>query len=196
MEDESIPRYTYTIFDGNPTEGCVDITAEGEVEAYSRDEALELVQLELEVVAAGLRPEDGYGVGQVLYADVHEPDGTIVATPTHTLTEEDLGITPPVMCECGCECGREAAGKDDSGTPVCDECSDYYEYAGDMVCSRVQDDTTCRHCGQKIQWGVVQTCQASPNWVDGKCGCADKLWTQVDMGGKWGLCETDQEKEA
>lgn len=94
-------------------------------------------------------------------------------------------------CGCECRCTHYATQKVDS-TWVCDDCASYYVDAnGDVVCSREQDDKTCRHCDAKIQWGPIQT-HGGPgghNWTSGTCDCADRSWAQVEYGSDWKLEE-------
>lgn len=94
-------------------------------------------------------------------------------------------------CECGCGC-EELATTTDGGERLCDSCADYYVTDdGDVVCSREQDDRTCRYCGQVIEWGCIQTGQPGvANWVDGRCGCDGREWCQTERGSKWVLSES------
>jgi hypothetical protein len=92
-------------------------------------------------------------------------------------------------CECDCGCTAESAWQEpDSGCYLCDTCSDYYVTDnGDVVCSRVQGEKTCRHCKGDIEWGSIQTRQWRANWREGRCSC--RSWTQADHGGHWVLSE-------
>ena len=98
---------------------------------------------------------------------------------------------PPAReCECTCGCEEPATGTDDGGNPSCDECADYYcDADGQPVCSRVQDDRTCRHCGEAISWGHIQTgSPGTANHAEGTCGCSE--WTRTERGpGNWVLGE-------
>ena len=92
---DTATTYTYSIYDGNPAAsgGCTLPDHEDlEIEADSDEDARFDVELALEVAAAGLSVDDGYAVGDVLYALVWDADGEVVATLTYTLTAEDLGL--------------------------------------------------------------------------------------------------------
>lgn len=86
--------YIYSIYDANPNEVIGTVWPHHdreEIEADSDTEAIEEVESILSSEASGLRPEDGYEVGQRLYAHVWE-SGTIIGYPTYDLTAEDLGV--------------------------------------------------------------------------------------------------------
>lgn len=87
--------YTYTIFDANPnsSSGTAWPSHDSlEIVADDDDGAIEAVRDVMSVEAAGLNPDDGYDVGQRLYAIVWGADTVIVGEPTYTLTAEDLGV--------------------------------------------------------------------------------------------------------
>jgi len=97
-------------------------------------------------------------------------------------------------CTCVCECGHtvvedghDGVRRDEgSGEPTCDDCADYYVTDdGEVVCSRMQDDETCRHCEQSIRWGgSIQTgSPGTANWIEGECSC--RAWRQTERGGVW-----------
>lgn len=95
-------------------------------------------------------------------------------------------------CEClPCGCCEDATTTDDNGIPVCDECSSYYTTDdGDVVCSRVQGDDSCRHCGAAIKWsGIMTGAPGVSNWRDGSCSCRE--WTQTERGGAWEISESE-----
>lgn len=100
----------------------------------------------------------------------------------------DVPVAPieAERCECSCDCGEAATTTDDSDTPVCDQCSHWYESDdGDIVCRRIQDDETCRHCGQPIEWGRIQTGGLAGNRCEGSCGCEARIWSKIECGGEW-----------
>ena len=85
--------YTYTIFDADPSasSGAAWPTHQDiEIEAASDEDALEAVLDVISIESAGLSADDGYEVGQSLYAIVWDADGIIVGQLTYTLTAEDL----------------------------------------------------------------------------------------------------------
>lgn len=87
-------RYTYTIFDADPNEagGCVWPGHENKaIRAEDDNAAADAVFDIVESEAAGLRVEDGYEVGQTLYALIWSPDGSTI-TLRYRLTAEDLGV--------------------------------------------------------------------------------------------------------
>lgn len=93
-------------------------------------------------------------------------------------------------CECeSCGCTELASTTDDGGNPSCEACADYYcDENGQPVCSRAQDNETCRHCGEAIEWGGIQTGQpGDANWSEGTCSCRE--WTCTERGGDWVLSE-------
>lgn len=88
-------KYTYTIFDASPQSSSgtewpthTDMT----IEADDDDEAIDEVRDVMSTEAAGLRPADGYEVGEAIHAIVWDADGTIVGQPTYELTKDDLGV--------------------------------------------------------------------------------------------------------
>lgn len=88
-------EYTYTIFDANPNSSSGTAWPDHqdiEIEADSDEEALDAVIDVMCSEAAGLNPDDGYDVGQLLYAIIWDADGTIVGEPVYRLTADDLGI--------------------------------------------------------------------------------------------------------
>lgn len=93
-DDAAATVYTYNVYDGNPSTSGVDAWYDDgrEIEADSVEEAIEAVRDKMEIAAAGCRTADGYAVGDVIYGHVWDADGTIVGTPTYTLTAEDLGV--------------------------------------------------------------------------------------------------------
>lgn len=95
------------------------------------------------------------------------------------------------VCGCACGCRELATTTDDSGMPCCGECVNYYcDPDGQPVCSRVQDDKTCRHCGGAIKWGPIVTGRAgTSNRQHGSCACGE-IWTLTERGGDWELSET------
>ena len=85
--------YTYTIFDADPNSSSGTAWPSHddiEIAADSDADALEVVRDEMCIEASGLNVQDGYDVGQRLYAIVWAEDGTIVGQPTYALTAEDL----------------------------------------------------------------------------------------------------------
>lgn len=80
--------YTYTIFDANPQSSSG--TAWPSHQDVEIDEAVEAVREVMETEASGLSPDDGYDIGQRLYAIVWDSDEVIVGGPTYVLTAEDL----------------------------------------------------------------------------------------------------------
>jgi hypothetical protein len=95
-------------------------------------------------------------------------------------------------CGCSCICVNEATEIDDEGGfPVCDDCVDYYTTDnGEVVCSREQDDDTCRHCDESIQWGRIETGEPGvANAMHGRCRCRD--WSRIERGSTWQLYEGD-----
>lgn len=91
--------YTYTIFDANPntSSGTAWPTHQDlDIEAESDEEALAAVRDVMSTEAAALNTEDGYQVGQLLYAIVWDENTVIVGEPTYELTAGDLGVTATV----------------------------------------------------------------------------------------------------
>ena len=87
--------YTYTIFDCHPSQGSTPWNDHDdvEIEAESDGEALDAVRDVLEIEGAGLAPEDGYDVGQRIYAMVTDVESdTIVEILSYALTADDLGV--------------------------------------------------------------------------------------------------------
>lgn len=87
--------YRYTIFDANPqTSSGTDWPSHSRVELSAasdkdaEDAVCDVMQAEAE--RGVCRPDDGYKVGQKLYAIIWGDDGQIVGEPTYTLTAEDL----------------------------------------------------------------------------------------------------------
>lgn len=93
-------------------------------------------------------------------------------------------------CECECECVEDATTTDE-GVPLCDECSSYYvDPDGEVICSRMQDAETCRHCDGSILWGSIQT--GSPGGNNHRVGrCACREWRDTERGGEWHLSECE-----
>lgn len=125
--------------------------------------------------------------GTVLYARATAEEGEPWLTDVLTATVPE----PPVTCQCSCGCTEDATTTDES-VHLCDDCEDYYaDTGGEVVCSREQSSAdACRHCGQDIDWGTIQT--GSPgqaNHISGRCGCRE--WTQTEHGGSWQLSEGD-----
>lgn len=88
--------HTYTIFDANPnTSGSCAWPSHDDVEidADSDYEAEVFVRSVMEAEAAGLSTDDGYDVGDRLYAIVWDSDGVIVGEPTYEITADDIGVT-------------------------------------------------------------------------------------------------------
>jgi len=84
--------YTFTVFDQDPNAsggGAWPHMENKEIEAEDPTEAAEGVERIMSAEAAGLSPED-YSAGDVLYANIWHEDGTCVASPRYTITEEDL----------------------------------------------------------------------------------------------------------
>jgi hypothetical protein len=96
-------------------------------------------------------------------------------------------------CECpSCGCTETATTTDDADVPVCDDCQGYYVDAdGEVVCPQTQtSDDSCRHCGEAIEWGAIQTgAPGVANYVDGDCGCGEDYWRQTERGGDWVISE-------
>lgn len=94
-------------------------------------------------------------------------------------------------CACDCHCGEAATTTDGTRTSVCDPCSDYYTTDdASVICSREQDSDRCRHCGQAIKWGHIQTGQPGvSNWREGSCACGG--WVLTERGGAWDLAEAE-----
>lgn len=96
---QSMAHYTYTIFDDNPnsSSGTAWPTHQNiPIESDSDDEAIDAVLHEIGEQAAGLSLDDGYDVGQFLYAIIWDDDGVIVGEPTYKLSAEDLGVSDDV----------------------------------------------------------------------------------------------------
>lgn len=97
-------------------------------------------------------------------------------------------------CECsGCECDTKATCTDDSGVPVCGDCSSYYtDDSGVVVCSKVQGDEICRHCKHPINWGGIETgAPGQANALYGSCACEGRQWSETEQGpGQWHLGES------
>lgn len=137
---------------------------------------------------------DGIEVGYLTLAEAREryTSATVETTDEdgepcdHTIT---VGEPLPRRCECdSCACDQDATTTDDGGAHVCDACADYYTTEdGEVVCSRTQDETTCRHCDQPIEWGHIQTRQYEANWREGRCEC--RTWLSTERGGTWVLSE-------
>lgn len=105
-----------------------------------------------------------------------------------------MPILEPCTCTCGCT--EPATTIDDGGNHSCEECADYYTTEdGDVVCSRKQGETECRHCGEAIEWCSIQT-NGGPgpgNWREGTCGCEGREWIETEHGGEWRLAEREAE---
>lgn len=87
-------RYTYSIFDADPSASSGDAWPghdERKIEADSVEEAINEVRDVMEAEAAGLNAADGYEAGDTLHALIWDHTGTIVGTPIYTLTAEDMG---------------------------------------------------------------------------------------------------------
>jgi hypothetical protein len=87
--------YVYTIFDANPNDSSGTAWPSHDeivIEAESDDDVIEEVLDVMGVEAAGLNPDDGYDVGQRLYAIIWDDNDVIVAQLSYKLTAEDLGI--------------------------------------------------------------------------------------------------------
>jgi len=103
-------------------------------------------------------------------------------------------------CECPCDCDGQydddGYGEGYEGSPMCSDCRDYYVGpGGDVICPRMQDDETCRHCSTSIAWGPVH---AGPigggRWMVGRCECQE--WRQEEYGSQWvmeEIAETDRD---
>lgn len=95
QKEDKMSTYTYSIFDANPhsSSGTVWPSHDDvEIDAESDDEAIEAVLDVMSIEARGLNPQDGYDVGQRIYAIVWDGDTIIVGEPTYELTAEDLGV--------------------------------------------------------------------------------------------------------
>lgn len=112
--------------------------------------------------------------------------------------DEDGEAEVRKACECAsCDCDEPATTTDGGGVDVCEACADYYcDEDGQVVCSRTQDDTTCRHCGKAIEWGGIQTSQWAANWCEGSCGCDGRAWRKTEQGGSWELSEGTRDEDA
>lgn len=88
-------KFSYTIYDAPPSQ-CGGVgwlhQQDVEIEADSDDDALEQVQDILSEEACYLSKDDGYEIGQKIYANIWNEDGEIIGTLNYTLTEDDLGI--------------------------------------------------------------------------------------------------------
>jgi len=92
-----MPIYTYTIFDSNPhtsAHSSWPTHEDLEIEADDAAEAVDEVRGALSSAALNCQREDGYTVGDLLYALVWDETGLIVGEPTHELTAEELGADP------------------------------------------------------------------------------------------------------
>lgn len=89
-------------------------------------------------------------------------------------------------CECSCcDCDEPAVTTDDGGTPVCEECADYFVgLDGEVHCSRETDGLggKCPSCGDEIDWGRIQTAQYQSNHREGTCGCKGRRWSDTERG--------------
>jgi hypothetical protein len=90
-EKECLEAYSVRIFDADP-QLCGTELENAEVDARNTDEATEEAFYRLQTAAAACSPEDGYEIGDVLYAQVCDPTGEFVAELRHELTAEDLGV--------------------------------------------------------------------------------------------------------
>jgi hypothetical protein len=93
-EEPGEKPYTYTIFDADPNQysnPVWDRHTDSEIWAADDDEAEEQVVDIMNSAAIGLSREDGYSVGDSLYAAIWDDRGMIIAKPIITLTEEHLG---------------------------------------------------------------------------------------------------------
>lgn len=91
--------YTYTIFDSNPhtSSGTAWPTHQDiKLEADSDEEAVKAVRNEMSLESQNLNPDDGYDVGQQIYAIVWDRNHVIVGEPTYKLCAEDLGVSDDV----------------------------------------------------------------------------------------------------
>lgn len=92
-------NYTYTIFDGDPSQSgpCAWAGHEGiTIEADNDRDAENQVQVILGEECAGLCDADEYRVGDTIHAIVWNDAGRIVATPSYALTVDDLVLDPDV----------------------------------------------------------------------------------------------------
>lgn len=108
---------------------------------------------------------------------------------------ESVPVYTAIRCRCtGCGCSEYASTTDDACELVCDECADYYtDDDGTVVCSREQGDDVCRHCGDAIEWGGIQTSEPGvANVREGRCSC--RAWRQTERGGHWELSEGPEEE--
>lgn len=83
--------YSFSIYDANP---AFDIKPEYSdiIFAYSEEQALEMAQSNLEDAAFGRSQDLGYEIGDKIYLTLSDSSGTLIATLSHDLTAEDLGI--------------------------------------------------------------------------------------------------------
>ena len=92
-EPETKPsRYELRIFDGPATEGGTEWEPMT-LKADHDDTAIQRAQRRLESACACLcNVADGYSVGDEISAHLFNARGTIVATLSHLLTADDLGV--------------------------------------------------------------------------------------------------------
>lgn len=88
------PRYTIRIYDGDPGSSCGDVwpshdgtPLDAETLDEAREEAIDILICE----AAGLSREDGYEVGQRIYAMIDAADDSGSDRVSYELTVDDLG---------------------------------------------------------------------------------------------------------
>lgn len=79
------------VYDADPGYADVDAIAEEKIEYDDDEDEVALARDVIEVCAAGLSAEDGYSVGDRLYAILRYSDETI-GKITYALTAEDIGL--------------------------------------------------------------------------------------------------------
>lgn len=89
-------KFTYSIFDSDPnTSGDTEWPGHAHAQLRAADLAAAEERVEEIMSSASYSEDDGYEVGQTVYAIIWDEDGTIVAEPTYELTAEDLGVEEP-----------------------------------------------------------------------------------------------------
>jgi hypothetical protein len=139
------------------------------------------------------------GIGGTWHEAVQDLESTPVAG--HLESSEGLawargegwieGKCEPIeapTCECECDCAEEATQLDEGGRPVSDGCATAtYDADGDFVgCEASGLGETCRHCGERIKWGSIQTSPSGSgdaNYRTGRCACGH--WREEERG-EWG----------
>lgn len=90
-------KFTYSIFDADPnTSSGTEWPGHAHAQIRAADLAAAEERVEEIMSSASYSEDDGYEIGQTIYAIIWDEDGTIVGKPTYEITAEDLGVEEPV----------------------------------------------------------------------------------------------------